>query len=118
MESESSEKFNKFSDKSKSIYLSIEIIGFIIIILFYIMVLFFLQQTNKVIFRNIINIFINYSEKDNFHYKNKKDNYLLMKIISGFVILINDFNLDNLHKFQYILYHSSSQSISMNSTLI
>ena len=116
LESESSEKFNKFSDKSKSIYLSIEIIGFIIIILFYIMVLFFLQQTNKVIFRNIINIFINYSEKDNFHYKNKKDNYLLMKIISGFVILINDFNLDNLHKFQYILYHSSSQSISMNST--
>ena len=116
LESESSEKFNKLSDKSKLIYLSIEIIGFIIIILFYIMVLLYLYQTNKVIFRNIVNIFINYSAKDNFHYKNKKDNYLLMKIISGFVVLINDFNIDNLHKFQYILYQSSSQSISMNST--
>ena len=116
LESESSDKFNKLSNNSKLTYLCIEILGFIIIILFYIMVLFFLYQTNRAIFKNVVNIFINYSQKDNFHYKNKKDNYLLIKIISGFVVLINDFNLDNLHKFQAILYQSTSQTISMNST--
>ena len=61
-------------------------------------------------------MFINYSNGDNFHYKNKKDNYLLIKIISGFVILINDFNLDNLRKFQNVVSQPSSKSISMDST--
>jgi len=59
---------------------------------------------------------INYTYDDNFHYKNKKVNYLLIKIISGFVVLINDFNLDNLHKFQNIMNQSSSKSMSMDST--
>ena len=61
-------------------------------------------------------MFINYSHDGNFHYKNKKINYLLIKIISSFVFLINDFNLDNLHKFQNITDKSLSKSISMDST--
>ena len=61
-------------------------------------------------------MFINYTYDDNFHYKNKKVNYLLIKIISGFVVLINDFNLENLHKFQNIMNQSSSKSMSMDST--
>ena len=63
---------------------------------------------------NVI-MFINYTHDGNFYYKNKKDNYLLIKIISSFVILINDFNLDNLRKFQNVINQSSSKSISMDS---
>ena len=116
LESEATSEFNQLSSSSKTTYLLIEILGFIIIVLFYIIVLIFLNQTNIAIFRNIINMFIN-NKKDNFQYKNKKDNYLLIKIISGFVVLINDFNLDNLHKFQFILNQSSNQTLSMDSTL-
>ena len=46
------------------------------------------------------------------------DNYLLIKIISGFVVLINDFNLDNLHKLQYTINQSANnRTISMDSTI-
>ena len=116
LESESTNNFNELSANSKKTYLCIEIMGFIIIVFFFIIVLIFLHQTNTAIFRNIVIMFINYTHDDNFHYKNKKDNYLLIKIISGFVILINDFNLDNLHKFQNVISQSSSKSISMDST--
>ena len=97
-------------------YLFIEILGFIIIILFYIIVLIFLHQTNIAIFRNIINMFIN-TKKGNFQYTNKKDNYLLIKIISGFMVLIHDFNLDNLRKFQCIIEQPSSHRLSLDSTI-
>ena len=117
LEAESTEKFNDLSKNSKVTYLCIEIMGFIIIVFFFIIVLIFLHQTNTAIFRNIVNMFVNYNQDETFHYKNKKDNYLLIKIISGFVVLINDFNLDNLHKLQYIINQSSSKSISMDSTI-
>ena len=90
--------------------------GFIIIILFYIINLIYLFQTNKVIFRNIINMFISNENKDNYSSKNKNENYFLIKIVSSFIVLMKDFNLDNLHKFQYILNHSSKENISMNIT--
>jgi len=116
LESDSTNQFNELSSNSKKTYLSVEIMGFVIIVFFFIIVLIFLHQTNTAIFRNIVIMFINYTHDDNFHYKNKKDNYLLIKIISGFVILINDFNLDNLRKFQNIINQSSSKSMSMDST--
>jgi len=116
LEAEATNQFNELSSNSKMTYLCIEIMGFVIIIFFFIIVLIFLHQTNTAIFRNIVIMFINYTHDDNFHYKNKKDNYLLIKIISGFVILINDFNLDNLRKFQNIINQSSSKSMSIDST--
>ena len=116
LEAEATNKFNELSANSKKTYLCVEIMGFVIIVFFFIIVLIFLHQTNTAIFRNIVIMFINYSNGDNFHYKNKKDNYLLIKIISGFVILINDFNLDNLRKFQNVVSQPSSKSISMDST--
>ena len=118
LESDSTNQFNELSSNSKKTYLCIEIMGFVIIVFFFIIVLIFLQQTNTAIFRNIVIMFINYTHDDNFHYKNKKDNYLLIKIISSFIILINDFNLDNLHKFQNVISQSSSKSMSMDSTFI
>ena len=116
LESESTNQFNELSSNSKKTYLSVEIMGFVIIVLFFIIVLIFLHQTNTAVFRNIVIMFINYTHDGNFHYKNKKDNYLLIKIISSFIILINDFNLDNLRKFQNVINQSSSKSISMDST--
>ena len=116
LEADSTNQFNELSSNSQKTYLCIEIIGFIIIVFFFIIVLIFLHQTNIAIFRNILIMFINYSHDGNFHYKNKKINYLLIKIISSFVFLINDFNLDNLHKFQNITDKSLSKSISMDST--
>jgi hypothetical protein len=115
LESDSTNQFNELSSNSKKTYLSVEIMGFVIIMCFFIIVLIFLHQTNTAIFRNIVIMFINYTHDGNFYYKNKKDNYLLIKIISSFVILINDFNLDNLHKFQNVINQSSSKSISMDS---
>ena len=116
LETESTDQFNDLSSNSKKTYLYIEIMGFVIIVFFFIIVLIFLHQTNTAIFRNIVIMFINYTRDDNFHYKNKKDNYLLIRIISSFVILINDFNLDNVRKFQNIINQSSSKSMSIDST--
>ena len=117
LEKESTSDFNELANNSRINYLILEILGFIIIIIFYIISIIFLFQTNIAIFRNIINIFISNNNKDNYNYKNKKENYFLIKIISDFISLINDFNLDNLHKFQFILNRSTIQNISSSSTL-
>ena len=116
LETEAVSDFNEQSNSAKIIYFCLEMFGFIIIILFYIINLIYLFQTNKVIFRNIINMFISNENKDNYSSKNKNENYFLIKIVSSFIVLMKDFNLDNLHKFQYILNHSSKENISMNIT--
>ena len=115
LEKETTSEFLKLSKNSKMIYLLVEILGFMIIGLFYVIVLIFLYQTNTAIFNNIVNMFINNNEEDNFCYKNKKDNYFLIKIISSFIALISDFNLDNINKFQFILNGLMSKSISVDS---
>ena len=117
LEEETTSEFNELAKNSKLIYLLIEILGFIIILLFYIIILIFLHQTNFAIFRNIVNMFINNNEKENFHYKNKKDNYFLIKIISSFIVLISDFNLNNINNFNFIISQSASQAVSMDSTI-
>jgi hypothetical protein len=117
LEKESTSDFNELANNSRINYLILEILGFIIIIIFYIISIIFLFQTNIAIFRNIINMFISNNNKDNYNYKNKKENYFLIKIISDFISLINDFNLDNLYKFQFILNSSTIQNISSSSTL-
>ena len=42
-------------------------------------------------------MFITNDNRDNYDSKNKKENSLLIKIISSFISLMKDFNLDNLH---------------------
>ena len=115
LEADSTSEFNELAKNSRMTYLFLEIFGFIIIFIFYIINLIFLFQTNKTIFRNIIVMFISNNNKDNYNYKNKKENHILIKIISSFIVLVNDFNLNNLRKFQFILNQSSSQNISTDS---
>jgi hypothetical protein len=74
LESDSTNQFNELSSNSKKTYLSVEIMGFVIIMFFFIIVLIFLHQTNTSIFRNIVIMFINYTHDGNFYYK-KKYNY-------------------------------------------
>ena len=86
------------------------------IIIFYMLSFIFLNQTSQAIFKNIVSMFVNNNDKNNFHYKNKKDNYLLIKIISGYIDLISDFNLKSLKKFKFIINNPSTQTIlSMDS---
>ena len=103
LESEVTLEFTALSNKSKITYLALELLGFCIILLFFVIVLIFLHQTNQAIFRNILNMYIDFNQKDNFSYKNKKVNLSLMKVISGFIVLINDFNLENLDKLNSII---------------
>ena len=116
LETESILDFNKLGNESRGTYLYLEILGFLIIFIFYITNLIFLFQANNSIFRKIISMFIS---KNNGYYntKNKKENYFLIKIISGFIALVNDFNLYSLHKFQYTLTQSSIHNKSIDSTL-
>ena len=62
-------------------------------------------------------MFINNNQEDTFHYRNKKRNYLIIKIISDFIVLINDFNLDNLHKLQNTINKAVIKNISLDSTI-
>ena len=103
IEEEVTLEFQQLSFKSKYTYVIIELVSFIILSAFFIIVLFFLHQTNQAIFRNILNMYINCTQDDNFNYKNRKDNLTLIKIISHFIVLINDFNSENLSKLYSII---------------
>ena len=96
LESSFDYSLNNFSKRTTIIYIILEIIGLFSFILFFGINIFFLINSNKYIFRNILFIFIDFTHKKNYSFNNKYYNLLIKKKISNYILLLNEFNPKNL----------------------
>ena len=83
--------FDKFSHNSITNFLLLEIGGLIIYILFFLINFYFIYQANKYIFQNILCLFLDFTQKENYSFNNKKDNLLIMKYINNYISLLAEF---------------------------
>ena len=103
--------YNSYARSSKNIYLLIESLGLIMNIFLLVLVCYFLLQTNKVLFKNIANLFIDFTQDGYYNFKNIHDNILIMDKLAQLKFLFNNFSLKFIDKF-----HKSTKSHLTNLT--
>ena len=101
LQKDSEESFITFSGSSRKIYIVIEILGMVVYIIFFSLMFFYLYQSNSMMFKNILNMFLDFTQEGTYNFKNHVDNFILIKKISEFNLLLIDFSLgilDNYNK--------------------
>ena len=86
------ESFHNYSKKTILSYLLLEIIGILIYIIFFLINFYFLYKSNIFIFQNILSLFLDFTQLNNYTFNNKIDNLLIHKAISNYISLVNDFS--------------------------
>ena len=94
-------------------YILLEVVGLLFYILFYIAVNFYLYYSNTIIIKNIIFLFLDFSEL--FYDKNKVNSNIISFKLSEFEKLIDDFDLNNLEKYSLKLDSNIKKSVNNNS---
>ena len=101
LQDESELSFAQFSSSSRKIYILIEVLGMVVYVIFFILMFFYLYQSNSMMFKNILNMFLDFTQEGTYNFKNHIDNFILIKKISEFNLLLIDFSLgilDNYNK--------------------
>ena len=101
LQEESEHSFIKFSGNSRKIYIAIEVLGMLVYIIFFSLMFIYLYQSNSMMFKNILNMFLDFTQEGTYNFKNHIDNFILIKKISEFNLLLIDFSLgilDNYNK--------------------
>ena len=94
-------------------YILLEVVGLLFYILFYIAVNFYLYYSNTVIIKNIIFLFLDFSEL--FYDKNKVNSNIISLKLLEFEKLIDDFDLNNLDTYSQKLNSNAKKSGNNNS---
>jgi len=96
-------------------YISLEVVGLLFYIIFYISVNFYLYYSNNVILKNIIFLFLDFSEL--FYDKNKVNSNVISFKLLEFEKLIDDFDLNNLEKYSQKLDSNLKKPVSNNNSI-
>ena len=92
---------NNFSKKITFVYLFLEIIGILSFLIFFFINIFFLVNSNKYIFQNILYLLIDFTQSKDYSFDNKQYNKLAKKKIGSFILLLNEFSPKHLEFFKY-----------------
>ena len=99
LQEESETSFLNFSQGSKKIYILIEVLGMLLYVSFFGVMFFYLYQSNSMMFKNILNMFLDFTQEGVYNFKNHIDNFILIKKISEFNSLLFDYSLVILDKY-------------------
>ena len=87
---------NKYSKETTIAFLSIEIIGIILLIIFFAINSLFLIYSNKYIFQNLLFMFMDFSHPGDYSFNNKESNLYIIQKITNYILLLKEFNRKNL----------------------
>ena len=116
MQDEAELQFDEYSNESKKVYTVLEILGFFIYSLFFLTNLAYLRHISSIIFRNILNIFLDFTQEEPYSFKNHYDNLIIVKKINEFRAVLVDFNMINLDKFNEKINRQNSLDESLFSS--
>ena len=114
LQKECEDKFDSYSNHSKRIYTLIEILGFILYSIFFGVNFIYLHHTSDLIFRNIMNIFIDFTQEGAYSFKNHYDNLIIVKKINEYRAVLIDFNMKNLDKYNEKINAQNALEYSIN----
>ena len=102
------DSFTNYVDIKMKKYYAFEVIGLILIIIFYLIAAIYLYFSNEIIIKNIIFLFLDFSEEKLKTLKNNSTKVMMIKLIE-FQNCINDFNLEQLN-----IYVKNLENIQQN----
>jgi len=94
---------------SSSIYICtlVEILGFLINLVMLSGCMYYLIRTNKTIYKNISNLFIDFTQEGEYNFKNSQDNYIIVEKLMQLKFLINNFSIKAIDKFNKKISYGS-----------
>jgi hypothetical protein len=118
------DSYKKYINKSANNYVLLEVFGLLLYVIFFVTSIIFLYNSNNIIIKNIIFLFLDFSEK---HFEKNKsiNNNIIKHKLMEFQYIIDDFdmslyfkfskNLDNINKNKYInTYNDMNKNKSIN----
>ena len=91
---------NDFSKQTTLVYFILELLALISFISFFFINIYFLMNSNSYIFRNILYMFIDFTQKKEYSFKNKIFNLFVVNRINNYILLLKDFTPKNLDVFR------------------
>ena len=92
---------DQYSKKTQISNVILEIIIMVFFVLFFFINLYFLIQNNKYMFKNILYMFIDFTQDKNYDFNNKFSNLLVKKKVSNYIALLKEFTPQNLDSLKY-----------------
>ena len=89
----------------------VEILGFLINLVMLSGCMYFLVRTNKTIYKNISNLFIDFTQEDVYNFKNSQDNYIIVEKLMQLKFLINNFSIKAIDKFNKKISYGSIEML-------
>ena len=101
LESSFYNSLDRYSRKTKINNYILEIIITLFFLIFFFINLYFLIQNNKYMFKNILYMFIDFTQDKNYDFNNKISNLLVEKKVSNYISLLKEFTPQNLDILKY-----------------
>ena len=99
IQDEINQKQIEYSRDSRILSVSIEVLGFILVLITLGSCIYFLKKSNNIIYKSIINLFIDYTQEGNYSFKNSYDNFLVAEKLSRLKFIINNFSIKAIDKY-------------------
>ncbi len=90
---------NDYSSSSTLTCILIEIVGFFAIIFMISLCMIYLNNSNNNIYKDIANIFIDFTQDEAYTFKNNRDNYIIIEKLLQLKFLINNFSVVAIDKY-------------------
>ena len=107
IQNEINEAEQNYSQSSILICSLVEILGFVVCLVTLSSCMFFLIRANRTIFRNISNLFVDFTQQDEYSFKNSYDNYIIVEKLTELKFLINNFSIKAIDKFNKKISYTS-----------
>ena len=88
-----------YSKSSKILSVAIEVLGYILNVITLGSCIYFLKKSNNILYKSIINLFIDYTQEGNYSFKNSYDNFLVAEKLSRLKFVLNNFSTKAIDKF-------------------
>ena len=87
-----------FMNSNNLKYYTLEFIGLVLYLIFFVIILIYLYHSNIIIIKNIIFLFLDFTEEHYSKNRNTNDHLITLKLLK-FKYLIDDFDLNGLHNY-------------------
>ena len=85
----------------------VEVLGFIVNLITLTSSMYFLIKSNQNIYKNISNLFIDFTQEEEYSFKNNYDNYIIIEKLMELKFLINNFSIKAIDKYNKKISYTS-----------
>ena len=88
-----------YSKSSRILSTAIEVLGYLLDVITLGSCIYFLKNSNNILYKSIINLFIDYTQEGNYSFKNSYDNFLVSEKLTRLKFVLNNFSIKAIDKY-------------------